>query len=154
MEKITKEGVDNKVIFNQVREYFKDTLEGISLGGNGFEIVEGDLDNMFMAYDAIYAGDIKGLYNKSLYCMKTKTYATITKSRDIKVDKTPAAEEIWDSNSIQFRIKGDLEWEEYKSTIIEFRKKPNPDNSKEIWDLKCEIKIMESKIEVLKQQMI
>ena len=154
MENITKEGIDNKVIFDQVKEYFKDALEGISIGGSPFKIVEGDLDNMFLAYDAIYAGDNRGFYNKSLYGIYTKTYATITKSKNKEVDKTPAAEVIWDSTYIQYRIKGDLIWREYDSATVEFRKKPKPDNTKEIWDLKCEIEIMKEKIEVLKQQMI
>tara|TARA_R110000782_G_scaffold219284_1_gene306595 strand:- start:24 stop:482 length:459 start_codon:yes stop_codon:yes gene_type:complete len=152
MENITNE--DNKVLFDQVREYFKDVVEGVSLTGYKFKILEGGLNKFYLANGTIYLGDINGFYNKSLYCMKTKTYATITKSRDIKVDKTPAAEEIWNSTSIQYRIKGDLIWKEYDSAIVEFRKKPKPDNSKKIWDLKCEIEIMKLKIEALKQQMI
>ena len=154
MKNITKEGIDNKVIFDQVKEYFKDALEGISVGGSPFKIIEGDLDNMFIAYDTIYAGDFKGFYNKSLYGIYSKTYATITKYKNKEIDKTPAAEVIWNSNSIQYRIEGDLIWREYDSDTIEFRKKPKPDNSKEIWGLKCEIEIMKEKIKELKQQMI
>jgi hypothetical protein len=141
----------DEILFCHIREYFKDTIEGLSLRGCAFKIGELGLSRMFIKYDIVYIGDIKEYYRASLYDIVTKKYATITKTKT----KNMEVEEIWDSNSIQFRTKGDLEWQNYGklNEFVEFRKKPKPDNSKAIAQLEEEIERSKTKVELLKWQM-
>jgi hypothetical protein len=72
---------DNKIIFDQVKEYFKDAVEVVSLLGTRFLIKDCDFDTLNIYDDSVFVGRDGG-YDVSLFDLKTEQYAKITKSID------------------------------------------------------------------------
>ena len=70
-------GIDpNKIIFDMVREHFKDAEKCISLLGNTFKIEECDFETLNIDCGTVFVKR-KGSFEVSLYELKTKKFATI-----------------------------------------------------------------------------
>ena len=81
----------NKVLFSQVKEYFKDAVDCVSVMGSKFNMKDYDLNSLHIDNVCVFIKDYQGENDKWLYCLDTKQYAKIvTTTSKLKVSFNPS----------------------------------------------------------------
>ena len=94
----------NKVLFGQVKEYFKDAIDCVSVMGSKFNMKDYDLNSLHIDNNNVFIKDYQGENDKWLYDLNTKQYAKIvTTTSKLKVSFNPSKnwleDTIWSGGS-------------------------------------------------------
>jgi hypothetical protein len=80
----------NKVLFDQVKEYFKDAVQCVSVMGSKFNMKDYDLNSLHIDNGCVFIKNNNGEDDKLIYDLETKQYANIvTTTSKLKVSFNP-----------------------------------------------------------------
>ncbi len=88
----------NKVLFSQLKEYFKDAVDCVSVMGSKFNMKDYDLNSLHIDNNNVFIKDNQGENDKWLYCLDTKEYAKIINTTPkLKVSFNPSKDWLEDA---------------------------------------------------------